>query len=555
MNKKLAAFGCSFAVLAMSQVGAAQSGALSTKVDLTLRDAELLHALSALSLQTGLQFVIGTTDSEFGRINLALQEMTASDAIRYICEAAGAFAEQDENGVFIIRSGKPTAEIKPAVTQEIESPIILKKIRLMKADAAVVYGQIWENSIPQEHWMLRPVGTTTTAPQRRNVLTQPSVVDLQSGRTNNDLPVGRPQGIPEGAYIGAGSGPGIELPTQSAEQGGRAGGAPQRGGGGGGGLGGGFGGQGGGFGGQGGGFGGQGGGFGGQGGFGGNIQGGEGFVPEGIESVTYSPTDNAFIVQGTEEAIRKLQNLIEMFDVAPRQVHVDVKFVTTSDSVDKSLGIDWLYQRGTMFAGNRPGTHARTNDPVFLNYATGNIQTRLRTLLTEGWGRVVNNPSVTTMNNQQAVFSATTNTTVFVNQVISTAGGIVLSPQPQTVPVTNQLSVRPRINGDGTVTMGLQPQISDFGQLRRGPDGTEIPDTLTQFLLVVVRVKSGDTVALGGLTRKMDNSSRSKIPILSDLPIIGQLFQGRNSQRSTQELTVFVTPTILEDESYGGISP
>jgi type II secretory pathway component GspD/PulD (secretin) len=159
------------------------------------------------------------------------------------------------------------------------------------------------------------------------------------------------------------------------------------------------------------------------------------------------------------------------------------------------------------------------------------------------------------MNNQQAVFSATTNTTVFVNQVISTAGGIVLSPQPQTVPVTNQLSVRPRINGDGTVTMGLQPQISDFGQLRRGPDGTEIPDTLTQFLLVVVRVKSGDTVALGGLTRKMDNSSRSKIPILSDLPIIGQLFQGRNSQRSTQELTVFVTPTILEDESYGGISP
>ena len=58
-------------------------------------------------------------------------------------------------------------------------------------------------------------------------------------------------------------------------------------------------------------------------------------------------------------------------------------------------------------------------------------------------------------------------------------------------------------------------------------------------------------MALGGLTSKNDNYSRSRIPILSDLPIIGQFFQGRNQETSTQDLTIFVTPTILKDQSIG----
>ena len=113
------------------------------------------------------------------------------------------------------------------------------------------------------------------------------------------------------------------------------------------------------------------------------------------------------------------------------------------------------------------------------------------------------------------------------------------------------LSITPRINGDRTITMNLQPQISGFGQLKRGPDGQEIPDILTQFISVVARVKNGETIALGGMTNKVDNYSESRIPILSDLPIIGQLFRGRNTTTSSSELIIFVTPTIVEDDNFG----
>jgi type II secretory pathway component GspD/PulD (secretin) len=99
--------------------------------------------------------------------------------------------------------------------------------------------------------------------------------------------------------------------------------------------------------------------------------------------------------------------------------------------------------------------------------------------------------------------------------------------------------------------MFLNPQLQGFGQLKRGPDGSEIPDILTQSISVVARVKNGETIALGGLTNKVDNYSQSRIPILSDLPIIGQLFRGRNTNTNSSELIIFVTPTIVDEDVYG----
>ncbi|MCH7944458.1 MAG: type II and III secretion system protein, partial [Armatimonadetes bacterium] len=197
------------------------------------------------------------------------------------------------------------------------------------------------------------------------------------------------------------------------------------------------------------------------------------------------------------------------------------------------------------------GTFARAADPIFINYATGNISTRLRTLLTHGWGRTVTAPLVRTLNNQLAFISNVVTTTIFINQVTNGPSGIIITPNPVALTATTFLSVTPRINNDGTITVGISPQLQSFGQLKRGPDGQEIPDILQQTISVVARVRSGETIALGGMTNKFDSYSESRIPILSDLPIIGQLFKGRNTNTSTSELIIFVTPTIVKDDEYG----
>jgi type II secretory pathway component GspD/PulD (secretin) len=288
---------------------------------------------------------------------------------------------------------------------------------------------------------------------------------------------------------------------------------------------------------------------------GGALQAGTGFTPDGIRRVTYDPTDNSLIVEGDDEAIQQLRQLVAFFDQVPKQVVIKVEFITTSQSIIKSLGMDWLYQRGAVNAGNRPGTLARVSDPIFINYATGNITTRLRTLINEGDGKTVNAPLVRTLNNQTAIVNQTTQTTVFLASTTNGAGGVTTTFNPTTLTINTGLQVRPRINDDGWVTMTLAPQISDFGQVRRGPDGQEIPDVLSQQIRVVARVRSGQTIALAGLNRKSTTNSTSRFPILSDLPIIGQLFRSSSVQRNDSELLIFVTPYVVEDDTNGGLTP
>ncbi|MEZ5163349.1 MAG: hypothetical protein R2688_06275 [Fimbriimonadaceae bacterium] len=130
---------------------------------------------------------------------------------------------------------------------------------------------------------------------------------------------------------------------------------------------------------------------------------------------------------------------------------------------------------------------------------------------------------------------------------------MLLQLEPTTGSASTSLIVRPRINGDGTITMSLSPNIQGFGARRRDGAGNESQDIFGQGLSVAVRVKNGETVALAGITDKRDDFTQSRIPILSELPIIGQLFRGRSSNQTSSELIVFVTPTIVEEDN--GIRP
>jgi general secretion pathway protein D len=537
-----AAFACA-AVLLLGSVATAQDG-YAKRVDIKLVDADLRTATAAVTRQTGINIVIEASSEEYKLVSLSISGVTPEQAIEYICKAAGATWQVDSNGVYIIKhkSDEVATPLANATDTTVRTPLRVQRIRLMRADPYQVYNQlthpenvIWKDSVELLN------NEATRRIQQNTQLRQPPLVMIGNGTQNVFHPFATNQQAQQPTATG------IMLPDSNPSQNGTfvlpGDGSPAQGGA----LGGPGGGQGGGN---------QGGGLGGggqnQGGVG-SVTGlpGTGFMPQGITRVTYDPTDNSLIVQGDDAAIRELELLIAQFDIAPKQVIIKVEFITTSTSLDKALGIDWFYQRGSVFAGVRPGTFARAADPIFLNYATGNISTRLRTLLTEGWGRTVTSPLVRTLNNQTATISNSAQTTIFINTVTSGLGGIVITPNPVTLTATTFLTVTPRINGDQTITVFLNPSLQGFGQLKRGPDGQEIPDLLQQTISVVARVKSGETIALGGLTNKVDNYSQSRIPILSDLPIIGQLFRGRNTNTSSSELIVFVTPTIVDDENFG----
>lgn len=505
------------------------------RFDLTLDDADLTAATQMLASQSGLdlQFVFKPTSEPYGRITLKLRAVTVDEAIKYICEAAGATYKKDSSGIYIIgRKGDFPAEPSNAATiatPTVKAPSVVAKIVLKHSNAREMLQLLFNNEVDRNgEWK---------AMKRFQQMNSPVATTSTGGPTVVNTPVGTSLNLKNNETPAIGGDNGIDVPGGANQ--GRLGGA---------GAGGGGGGQIGGGGQFGGGFG-QGGQGQGQGNV--NLQGGQGFVPEGIDEITYDPTDNSIIVRGTDTAIQELERIISRFDVVPKQVTVKVEFITTSNSAEKNFGIDWLFQRGQVFIGNTPGTQARAGDPFFLNLATGGLTARLRTLLLEGYGTVVNAPYVRTLNNQPAAIIQNIQTSIILSQIVSTGTQVITVPQIVTFNVASGLTVTPRINADGYITMSIAPQISELGQIRRAPDGTEVPDILSQAIAVTARVKNGETIVLGGLTRKQQSNTYQRFPVLSDLPIIGNLFKSTHKLVANQELLIFITPTIVEDEGSG----
>ncbi len=514
----------------------AQQGS-DVRVDLNLKDADMMAATNILFQRTGIQFVVEPSSKPYNKITLKLEGVTPEEAVKYICTSAGAFFRRDENGVYIISQSKPIVPEVPVA--KVIQPKVMKKIRVLKADAKDVYNAIMYR-LPFDStrgFQELKRFMSVTAPQQQTPY-GPSLNVFNSQATSQTFsPVNAPnQSTP---LAGMESGNQVQLPGESSPQigGGGRGGGGFGGGQGGGGFGGGQGNGGNGLG-------------GGQNGGGNvNLTAGQGLVGDSIDYISYDPTDNSLVVRGNEDDINQLQTYINMFDVAPRQVQIKVEFITTTQGLDKSFGAEFLYQRGTVILGTRPGAFVRSGDPVFLSYATGNLTARLRASLAESDGKVVSAPILRTLNNQPASITSNITTTIFINSTVVSNGTVITQTNPFPLTAFTFLTVAPRINDDNTITVFLNPNISNFVGVSTGPNGEQIPNQVTQGIQVVARVRNGETIVLGGLTQKNEDSATNKVPVLSELPIIGQFFRSSTRRKSNSELLIFVTPSVVDEDT------
>ncbi len=276
-------------------------------------------------------------------------------------------------------------------------------------------------------------------------------------------------------------------------------------------------------------------------------------LPPGVDKIFALQSNNSLLVFATPDGYNLVKQIVKILDVAPRQVEIKVEFVTASVTDVDALGINFdlvPYPGLEVSSGQGSGQFGGTVSglqPTFLQYATGNIAAQLFQTLTRTRGKVVEAPLITTTNNVEARIQVVTQIPFFTTGVVSNggvAGGTTQTNQANFLPLTTGLDITPRINSDDSVTMNLQPQITDTtGQ----PSVGGIPPTVQQFLTTLRTVRSGDTMVLGGLVRKQESASTQRIPILADIPYLGGLFRTRNKQVNDQELLIFVTPTIISD--------
>ncbi len=288
--------------------------------------------------------------------------------------------------------------------------------------------------------------------------------------------------------------------------------------------------------------------------FGGSAGQGDGAGP-GRPVGAGAPTNaRTLVIVGDEKSVAKALEIAAQLDVKSPQIKIDAKISSINKAGEKSLGFKWEWGDFAAIEGftdydkttdTAPGVENKENTRIphdRLIRQPWSILAALEALVTSGDAQVLASPSIVCLERNPGVF--------FVGDEVTYIQRIEVTPTGQNI-VTDtkrvgvQMVAVGEINDDGYVTLYLHPEVSTLKLTVE--QGVTLPIVSSRFTDHVVRVKSGETIVIGGLIRSDEIEEMSKVPLLGDLPLLGQLFRHRRTVRDHTEVVMFITASILQD--------
>jgi len=253
---------------------------------------------------------------------------------------------------------------------------------------------------------------------------------------------------------------------------------------------------------------------------------------------------NSLIVTDISDKLDQVDAMVRNLDTRTPQVEIVARLVDVDQGATRSLGIDWgVHGMDLMDAGvsENVDVHAAdvSNPAGLARVGTikgfGSIDATLQALETANKANIISNPRITTVNNREA--------SVVVGQQIPLivqdfAGNAVT----QLTTIGIKLSVTPHINTGNRITMDVHPEVSDLASQATVQGGIIINTTMAD---TRVMVNDGETAVIGGLIRSNESTTKRGVPVLMDVPLLGNLFRSVSTTHQKRELLIFVTPKIL----------
>lgn len=292
---------------------------------------------------------------------------------------------------------------------------------------------------------------------------------------------------------------------------------------------------------------------------------------------------NALIVTASPAVFREIAAVVRQLDVRRAQVLVEAVIVEVTDELADEIGVQW--QSSSYDGGNDSGVIGGTNfggaggvgsiiaaminptaalqnrNGLNLGYVGGSIRlpgsntsilqvgALVRALRGDGRANVLSNPSVVTLDNHEAEFKVVQEVPFLTGQYTNTSssGGNLPNNPFQTVErkdVGLILTVTPHINQGDSVRLDIKQEASSLASTVAGA-----VDLITnkRELSTSVMVADGGLLILGGLTEEITRENIQGVPYLSRIPLLGNLFKSRDSQKTKRNLMVFLRPIILRD--------
>lgn len=300
----------------------------------------------------------------------------------------------------------------------------------------------------------------------------------------------------------------------------------------------------------------------------------EKFLTEKTEGKTHGSVmvdkhTNALILYATRNDIERMLPLIEELDRPTRQVLIEANIVETSRDTARELGVQWggLYKRDmgggktewvTSSSSGVLGKASGTGiDPISglvvdfpiagtgmtLGYAIENLgkhvlNVQLSALEEEGKLNILSSPSITTLDNQEALIESGREIPF---QAVDKDG----NPEVKYKTATLSLKVTPHVIDDRTIKIEIETS-KDEPDFANRVDGN--PTIITKRAKTTVVLFDGQTTVIGGLSKETMSQSESGVPWLKDIPVLGYLFKGESKSKDMEEILIFITAHILKQE-------
>jgi general secretion pathway protein D len=260
---------------------------------------------------------------------------------------------------------------------------------------------------------------------------------------------------------------------------------------------------------------------------------------------------NAILIHATPAEYRRVMRFIGSLDVMPKQVLIEATIAEVTLTDELKFGVRWYLQ-------NKNATSTFTDDaagalgsifPGF-SYAAAikNLSTTLNTLNSITDVNVISSPSLTVMDNKTAVLQIGDEVPITTQSAVSTltAGApIVNSVSYKDTGII--LSMTPRINASGRILLDLEQEVSTVATTTSS--GIDSPTIHKRQVRTSVVVNHGEALALGGLIQKSKTITKNQMPVLGDIPFLGNVFGQKDNQIVKTELIIIIIPHLMRNRN------
>lgn len=260
---------------------------------------------------------------------------------------------------------------------------------------------------------------------------------------------------------------------------------------------------------------------------------------------------NSVIVVATPENMELLKEILAQLDKIPEQVMIETMIIEATLDKSSQFGVEWKHAMGNPLGkntgtGTGEGNFGLQNaNPALQGFrytlVGGALSGFLNALQTDTKFQVLSTPRIFTSNNVEAQINISQSIPYVLSTREDANGNLTFNYAFQDVGIV--LTVTPRITANGYVTMDVTQTANDL----QGFTDFNAPIVNQRQADTTVSVRDGETIILGGIIRNNVTSTVKKIPLLGDIPLLGQLFRSTEKGNVKTELLVFLTPRIVKD--------